>query len=136
MADGGATSSDVIFLPPGGGRFYQAGPMEAIFKADGRETDDAYSVSEWWLEPGDPGPGPHSHEDNVEMFYVLEGTMRFLAGDRWIDAARGSFLRIPAGVTHDFENRSGERAGVLNLFLPGGFEPMMLAIVDWFVKRA
>ena len=60
----------------------------------------------------------------------------FLAGDRWIDAARGSFLRIPAGVTHDFENRSGERAGALNLFLPGGFEPMMLAIVDWFVKRA
>ena len=136
MADGGATSSDVIFLPPGGGRFYQAGPMQATFKADGRETDDAYSVSEWWLEPGDPGPGPHSHEANVEMFYVLEGTMHFLAGDRWIDAARGSFLRIPAGVTHDFENRSGERAGALNLFLPGGFEPMMLAIVDWFVKRA
>jgi hypothetical protein len=41
-------------------------------------------------------------------------------------------LAIPAGVTHDFENRSGSRAGALNLFLPGGFETMMPSIVDWF----
>jgi mannose-6-phosphate isomerase-like protein (cupin superfamily) len=27
----------------------------------------------------DPGPGPHSHEENVELFYVIEGTMSFLA---------------------------------------------------------
>jgi mannose-6-phosphate isomerase-like protein (cupin superfamily) len=136
MAHHGATSADVLFLPPGGGRFYQAGPMQALFKADGPETDNAYCVSEWWLEAGDSGPGPHSHEENVEIFYVLEGTMSFLAGDDWIEAPRGSFLRIPAGVTHDFENRSGERAGALNVFLPGGFEPMMPAIVDWFAKQA
>jgi hypothetical protein len=38
--------SEVIFLPPGGGRSYQAGPMRAVFKADGKETDDRYCVSE------------------------------------------------------------------------------------------
>ena len=63
----------------GGGRSYQVGPMQAVFKADGAETDDRYCVSEWWLEPGDSGPGPHSHEDNVEIFYVIEGTMSFAA---------------------------------------------------------
>jgi mannose-6-phosphate isomerase-like protein (cupin superfamily) len=109
--------------------------MHAVFKADGEETGDAYCVSEWWLEAGDSGPGPHSHEDNIEIFYVIEGTMSFLAGDEWIDAPRGSFLRIPAGVTHDFANRSEGRAGALNLFIPGGFEPMMPAIVDWFDKQ-
>ena len=97
MADGGATSSDVIFLPPGAGRFYQAGPMQATFKADGRETDDAYCVSEWWLEPGDPGPGPHSHEDNVEIFYVLEGTMSFLAGDHWMTPPAAPFCAYRRG---------------------------------------
>jgi mannose-6-phosphate isomerase-like protein (cupin superfamily) len=71
----------------------------------------------------------------VEIFYVVEGTMSFLAGERWIDAPAGSFLRIPAGVTHDFENRSAERAGALNVFLPGGFEAMMPAIVDWFAAK-
>ena len=48
--------------------------------------------------------------------------MSLLAGDTWLDAPAGSFLRIPAGVTHDFENRGAARAGVLNVFLRGGFE--------------
>jgi mannose-6-phosphate isomerase-like protein (cupin superfamily) len=130
-----AGPAEVIFLPPGSGRSYQAGPMRAVFKVDGAETEDLYCVSEWWLEAGDSGPGPHSHEDNVEIFYVIEGTMSFLAGDDWLDAPRGSFLRIPAGVTHDFENRSAEGAGALNLFLPGGFEVMMPAIVDYFAQQ-
>ena len=128
--------SEVMFVPPGEGRSYQAGPMHAVFKADGAETGDDYCISEWWLEAGDPGPGPHSHEANVELFYVIEGTMSFRAGDEWLDAPRGSFLRIPPGMTHDFENRSGERAGALNVFLPGGFETMMPRIVAWFEEQA
>jgi hypothetical protein len=44
-------------------------------------------------------------------------------------------LRIPAGVTHDFRNRSAARAGVLNVFLPGGFEVMMPAIIDYFAEH-
>lgn len=136
MSSAGGKTSEVLFLTPGEGRSYQAGPMRAVFKADGEETDDRYCVSEWWLEAGDEGPGPHSHEHNVEIFYVIEGTMSFLAGDRWLDAAAGSFLRIPAGVTHDFQNRSTSLAGALNLFMPGGFEVMMPAIVDWFEKQA
>jgi mannose-6-phosphate isomerase-like protein (cupin superfamily) len=132
MAD---RTGEVIVLPPGAGRSYQAGPMRAVFKADGEETDDRYCVSEWWLEAGDAGPGPHSHDDNVELFYVIEGTMSFLAGERWLDAPAGSFLRIPAGVMHDFQNRGTVRAGVLNVFLPGGFEVMMPAIVDYFADR-
>ena len=123
--------NEIIFLPPNEGRAYDAGPMHAVFKADGDETGDRYCVSEWWLGPGQPGPGPHSHEANEELFYVVEGTMSFLAGTKWIEAPRGSFLRIPAKITHDFENRSDARAGVLNVFIPGGFEVLMPRIVDY-----
>ena len=125
----GAKGDDVIFLLPGAGRAYEAGPMHALFKADGAETNDRYCVSEWWLEAGQPGPGAHAHAANEELFYVLEGTMSFLVGAEWVDAARGSFLRIPAGTTHDFANRGTLRAGVLNVFIPGGFETMMPRIV-------
>jgi mannose-6-phosphate isomerase-like protein (cupin superfamily) len=126
---------EVIFLPPGAGRTYDAGPMHAVFKADGTETDDRYCVSEWWLEAGQPGPGPHSHERNEELFYVLEGTMSFLVGAEWIEASRGSFLRIPARTAHDFENRSDARAGVLNVFIPGGFETLMPRIVAYMAGQ-
>jgi mannose-6-phosphate isomerase-like protein (cupin superfamily) len=127
----GVTAGDLIFLPPGAGRAYDAGPMHAVFKADGAETDDRYCVSEWWLDAGQPGPGPHSHEANEELFYVVEGTMSFLIGEEWGEAPRGSFLRVPAGTTHDFENRGDVRAGVLNVFIPGGFEILMPRIVGY-----
>jgi hypothetical protein len=42
---------------------------------------------------------------------------------------------VPGGVTHDFENRSAARAGMLNISYPGPFEQHMPAIVDWFVEN-
>jgi mannose-6-phosphate isomerase-like protein (cupin superfamily) len=107
--------------------------MSAVFKADEGETRDAYSISEWWLEPDTTGPGPHAHPED-DVFFVLEGTMSILVGERWVEAKPGTFVLIPGGVTHDFENRGSERAGVLN-FSPASFEPEMPAIVEWFAQR-
>jgi mannose-6-phosphate isomerase-like protein (cupin superfamily) len=107
------------------------GRMDAVFKADGAETGNRYSISEWWLEPHTAGPGAHTHEED-DVFYVIEGTMSILIGDRWIDAPRGSFVLAPGGVTHSFENRTSSRAGMLNFSIPGDFEPEMPEIVKWF----
>ena len=49
-------------------------------------------------------------------------------GEKWTDAAQGSFVLVPGDMTHDFENRGSVRAGVLNFSVPGPFEPDMLAI--------
>lgn len=124
-----------IILPPNEGRTYHCGPMTAIFKADEEETNAQYSVSEWWLQPNSDGPGAHLHEENDEVFYVLEGTTSFLIGDKWIDAEKGTFIRIPANTMHDFANRTGEKTGVLNFFIPGGFERNMPSIVKWLEEN-
>jgi mannose-6-phosphate isomerase-like protein (cupin superfamily) len=116
------SDDDPIILAPGAGRAYEIGPMRGVFKADGEETGDRYCVSEWSLEPDGAGPGAHSHPDNVELFLVTEGTMTFLVGDEWVDAPAGTFLRVPAGVTHDFANHSSSRATAFNVYIPGGFE--------------
>ena len=112
----------MIILAPGAGRAYEIGPMRGVFKADGPETGDRYCVSEWSVEPGRAGPGAHRHEENEELFLVTQGTMSFLVADDWVDAPAGTFIRIPAGVMHDFENRSGRPATAFNVFIPGGFE--------------
>jgi mannose-6-phosphate isomerase-like protein (cupin superfamily) len=123
-----------IFLSPGEGRDYPMGRIRALFKADGGETAGRYSISEWWLEPRTKGPGPHAHDED-DAFYVLDGTMSFLLGERWIDAPKGSFVLAPGGMTHDFENRGGVRAGVLNFSAPGEFEASMPGIADWFAQH-
>ncbi|GAA5137009.1 cupin domain-containing protein [Pseudonocardia adelaidensis] len=120
-----------IHLAPGEGRPYDMGRIGAVFKADGDETAGRYSISEWWLEPHTTGPGPHSHPED-DVFYVLDGTLTFLLGDRWIDAPKGSFVLAPGGTTHDFENRGDRRAGALNVSVPGAFEERMPGIVQWF----
>jgi mannose-6-phosphate isomerase-like protein (cupin superfamily) len=128
------TSRKAIHLPPNKGRKYAGGPVQAIFKADGSETRERYSISEWWLDPKTKGPGAHSHPDD-DVFYVLEGTMTIFLGDHWVEAKKGAFVLAPGGMKHDFENRSSKRAGVLNVSVPGGFEPHMVGIADWFRKR-
>jgi mannose-6-phosphate isomerase-like protein (cupin superfamily) len=126
----------VIVLPRGDGRRYEMGPLRAVFKADEAETDARYSVSEWWLRPHTDGPGAHSHEANDEIFYVLAGRPEIRIGDAWVALEPGSFVRIPARVIHDFRNTTDQDAGLLNVFIPGGFERRMPAIVEWFAKNS
>ncbi len=118
----GPMSDQPIVLPPGAGRTYEIGPLRGVFKADGVETGDRYCVSEWSLGPGQIGPGPHHHDGNDELFLVTAGTMSFLVGEQWIAAPAGTFVRIPAGMTHDFANRGDDTASAFNVFIPGGFE--------------
>ena len=123
-----------IVMRSGKGRSYPMGRISALFKADGAETAGRYSISEWWLEAHTKGPGAHSHPED-DIFFVIEGTMSFLLGDEWTHAAAGSFVLVPGGVTHGFENRGRARSGVLNFSVPGGFEEDMPSIVEWFAAN-
>ena len=111
------------------------GPLRAVFKADGKETRGKYSISEWWLEPHTRGPGAHQHDED-DVFFMIEGTMSFFIGGEWIDAPKGSLVIAPGGMPHDFENRTAKRAGFLNVSVPGGFEPEMVGIAEWFRERS
>jgi mannose-6-phosphate isomerase-like protein (cupin superfamily) len=124
-----------IILRKGQGRTYACGTMTAVFKADEEETTAKYSVSEWWLEPNSAGPGAHLHDENDEVFYVIGGKPSLLVGDKWIDGQVGDFFRIPAKTMHDFANNTNEKCGLLNFFIPGGFERNMPAIVKWFEEN-
>lgn len=124
-----------VVLGPGEGRAYPMGPLSAVFKADSAEQPQGYSISEWWLDPHTKGPGPHSHPED-DVFYVLSGTMSVLVDSEWIDAPAGSFVLVPGNVTHDFENRGSERAGMLNVSAPGDFEQHMPGIAEWFRERS
>jgi mannose-6-phosphate isomerase-like protein (cupin superfamily) len=127
------TTRKPIVCMPNEGRTYPMGSIAARFLADEDETARDYSISEWWLDAHTQGPGAHAHPED-DVFYVIEGTMSVLVGENWIDAPRGAFVLVPGGVTHDFENRSDARAGVLN-FTPSVFEPAMPSIAEWFRKN-
>lgn len=125
------SARDPLLLAPGAGRSYDMGHMRAVFKGDGEESGHAWSISEWILEPGCPGPGAHSHDED-DIFFVLDGTVSLLIGEDWTDAGPGTFACAPGGTVHGFANRTDRPARFLNVSTPGGFEAMMPAILAWF----
>jgi mannose-6-phosphate isomerase-like protein (cupin superfamily) len=95
MTDSGsAAGRPPVVRGPGEGRAYPMGRISAVFKADGAETADRYSISEWWLEPHTKGPGAHSHPED-DVFYVLAGTMSVLVDTEWMEAATGRSSSCP-----------------------------------------
>ena len=108
------------------------GRMSAIFKADGNETTDTnLSVSEWWLEPNTEGPHNHDHPED-HLFYIIEGSLSVYLEEKWFVAEKGSYIYIPAGHTHGFENQSDKKVGFMSINTPGGFEEIVPHIMEYF----
>ncbi|MET0534377.1 MAG: cupin domain-containing protein [Steroidobacter sp.] len=123
-----------VILAPDQGRVYSMGRMRAVFKADRAETETKYSISEWWLEPDTSGPGTHAHSED-HVYYVIEGELSVFVNDAWSQAGRGSYILIPGGTPHDFQNRGTSRTGFISFNSPGGFEASMPGIVEWFAEN-
>jgi len=109
----GLPGSDAVFLPPGEGERLEGKNRIATIKI-GR---DELSLIEFELEPGFEGPDPHTHDDHVDSFYVLEGEPQFLVDDR-LRLGAGSYVAAPIGVVHAFSNPGPDRARLLNIHAP------------------
>lgn len=76
--------------------------------------------------PPGRGPAPHLHHQTDEIFYVLDGELEFLAGDRMVTAGPGDALFVPRGTTHRFLNAGVLPATLLFVFTPGGPEGLFI----------
>jgi quercetin dioxygenase-like cupin family protein len=110
----GKPPTEAVFLPPGEGERLEANNRVATIKT-GREE---LALIEFELQAGFEGPDPHSHDDHVDSFYVLEGEVDFFVGGEWLRLPARSFVAAPIGVTHTFANRDGQHARVLNIHAP------------------
>jgi uncharacterized cupin superfamily protein len=70
------------------------------------------------LQAGADGAPPHFHRESAEMFFVLGGALRVLAGDRVVTLEEGDFLLVPRGTTHAFSAEDGVPADVLVVYTP------------------
>ncbi|MGH7807363.1 MAG: quercetin 2,3-dioxygenase [Thermodesulfobacteriota bacterium] len=93
------------------------------FKVAGEETNGNYSVIEILAQPNN-GPPPHIHHRENEGFYVLEGEFSFFYVDSAFTATAGSFVHIPKGTLHTFNNVGTVPARVLLIITPAGLEKL------------
>ncbi len=113
--------SNQIYLEPGEGRLLSVIGERVTCKVVGEESEGAWSLFEVSVPPGG-GPPPHSHDEFDEAYYVLEGELELLAGERTVRAVPGSFITIPRGTVHTYRNDTAAMAKFLAWGYPSGVE--------------
>lgn len=109
-ADGGVSPGAAIVSPPGEGEKLPRGNRFHTIKGQLPHV----AAIELTFEPGWEGVDPHSHADHVDAFFVLDGAVRFLAGE----GGPRSFFAAPAGAVHGFEIADDAPITVLNVHAP------------------
>jgi mannose-6-phosphate isomerase-like protein (cupin superfamily) len=71
------------------------------FLAKGSETSGRFALMEYYTKPGNEPP-PHVHEREHELYFVLEGTMRFYCEDKALNIGAGDVVFLPQGKPHAF----------------------------------
>ena len=123
--------TDALVLHAGEGELHMLGPSSSTtIKATAEATHGRFFLSEGVLAPGFPGPPPHVHDQLVDSFYVLEGTLTIIAGQETVELGPGGFACALPGVRHTFANRSNEPVRFLNINAPGGFEQYMRDLAE------
>lgn len=88
----------------------------------GKQTEGAYAVIDMLVPPGG-GPGPHSHADIQELFYIVEGEIDFKTEAGKYAAKKGAFVNVPkGGEVHCFKNTSNKTAHLLCTVIPAGLD--------------
>jgi quercetin dioxygenase-like cupin family protein len=111
-----------VIVPPGDGRTIEGpvgGPL--TFKVRGDESGGALTAFENVIPLGE-GPPMHVHAGEDEAWYVIAGTLRFALDGELHFATAGSFVFVPRGTPHCFQNVGTEPARLLVLFTPSGME--------------
>lgn len=94
----------------------------------GKQTGGAFATIDMLVPPGG-GPGPHSHADFQESFYVIEGEVEVKSEAGTYTASKGAYVVIPkGGIVHCFKNKSDKLAHLLCTVVPSGLEEMFIAI--------
>jgi quercetin dioxygenase-like cupin family protein len=93
-----------------------------VFKLFGIDTGGAFSALEHTLDPGTLAAPVHTHRNEDEYSYVLEGEITALIGDELIHAPAGTLLCKPRNIPHTFWNPGSTPARLLEIISPAGFE--------------
>jgi mannose-6-phosphate isomerase-like protein (cupin superfamily) len=128
------TRAPLIIVPSGGGESVRAFGTEMLFHLTGKQTAGRSAVATSIVPPHSPGPPPHYHEREDEIFFVQEGRMAFLVDGTWQEVPVGSTVFAPKMSVHSLKNVGDVPAHVLTTMVPAGFEVFFARCAEEFAK--
>jgi quercetin dioxygenase-like cupin family protein len=98
-----------------------------LVKATGEKTGGTFGLIEQILPAGSGSPY-HMHHNEDEIFYIIQGEVAFISGDRVFKAAAGSFVFLPRNIAHGFRTDTPTR--LLLQTIPAGFEQFVIEMSE------
>lgn len=92
------------------------------------DTNNQFSLLYHQMIPG-VEPPPHTHSNEEESFYILDGEMEFTVANNVFHAKSGDWVFLPRNVEHAFKILT-EKVDVLMHLSPGGFEGFFIEMSD------
>ena len=112
-----------IFVDPGSGEVIGKND-QLVTKVSSKSTGGAYCLFERITQPG-TGVELHIHENEDEIYHILEGEYEIRCGDVIYKASKGAVAVLPRKIPHSSRNVSDEVSRALLLCSPGGFDNFM-----------
>jgi len=94
------------------------GGLEIRYLVDGTESGAGMGMFELTVPAGSRVPPAHSHKDNEEIVYVLEGMLRYSVDGEVRDLKPGERMYTPRGSVHAFSNPHQQTAHALIVLTP------------------
>jgi len=104
------------------GKSVHFGGTGAIYKLLGEQTRGTLALVEHTVAPNTLAAPPHTHRDEDEISYVLEGDLTIQVGEQLIQAPVGTLVVKPRGIQHCFWNAGPAPARLLEMITPAGLE--------------
>jgi uncharacterized cupin superfamily protein len=95
----------------------KVGQLSIRYLQDGASSG-TMGMFEMCVPPGSNVPPPHSHSNNEECVYILDGTLQYRVGDTVRDLHPGDSMRTPKGTVHGFSNPFSSMARALIVLSP------------------
>ncbi len=96
----------------------RAGQLEIRYLMDGTLSGAGSGMFELTVPAGARVPPAHSHRDNEEIVYVLEGILRYSVDGETRDLTAGERMYTPRGSVHAFSNPHDKTARALIILTP------------------
>ena len=92
-------------------------------KLTGKDTNRQFTLIEQHNKPG-VGIPPHVHENEDEVFQVLEGQVEMMVGGKIATLNAGDLIFCPKGVPHSWKVIGDQNARAMLSIFPAGLENM------------
>ena len=129
-----ATHTTSIAIPPDSAERVDLGGLGIVWKIEGQQTGEHFSVVHHPLAPRALAAPLHLHTREDEYSYVLSGTLGALLGDEVVTAGPGTWVFKPRNQWHTFWNAGDTPCEIIEIISPAGFENFFRELAELFAS--